>query len=387
MKNKIKVYLIGFIIFSFLQNISLFDFGGISLKIIHVYSLIGCFFLFSKKIVLPNKWINLLYLVFIINSLFAFLFFDFNSLIVNYIFGYFVLVLIINLLSYFEFNEKILILQKGVFISYIIVLINLCINMNSIIEYLNNPYGGHPDFNFIIQGGANIEASWVAIFSVVFYNKNKKKYIPVLFSLLVSILYGSRSATIINAIIVFVYLYDFICSHKKFFIFILVFSIVAILILMQFDSFSILLDRFTNIGKEPGSLGRLNMWLKFIPTFKRNFFGYGCGNATKAITLVCNVVIPDDNVHNLILQYSLDFGILGLISIVCIYCYFFSRIFIYKSKNIFCNILALYYFIGLIQFRGGEIFFFILVGYYLSSKFEAKTNIERSKYECVTNNA
>lgn len=384
MKRIIRLYLIFFVIFSFLQNIDVVSIGGVSVKLIHLYSLAGIILILKKKILFPNKWINIVYLFLFLISMLGYAFYGFNSLLINYLFGYYVLFLLINLLDYFSFDEKLEIIQKGTIISFVIIFVNVLYNISSIIEYLNNPYGGHPVFDFIIQGGANIEASWIAAFSLIFYNKGRKKYIPVIFSLLLSTLYGSRSALIMDAIILLIYMWEFIKKRKKFLMFTLSAIIVSFIILMQFNSFSILIERFLNVGSEAGSLGRLNMWLKFIPTFKNNIFGYGCGNATKAISKVYNQVIPDDNMHNLILQYGLDFGIFGLFIIISIYCYFANKVFINKTTNIYCKIIMLYYFIGLIQFRGGEIFYFILISYFISTSVNES---KRKVYESIINNA
>lgn len=359
----VKLHLIIFFISAIFQNISLVDFGSFSLKPFHVLSLSFIPYLIKKKLVFLPPYINIAYIFGVLLSMIMYLKYGFNSLIFNYLFGYYLAFVLINILPKYSKKEIIKLLQFFAIFAFIIISFNVFLQRDAIIYYMLNPYGGHPYMTTIIAGGVNIEATWLVIFSILFLKNDFMKFLMLIWSTIISILYGSRTAIIGCAFVFFLICIDSIKFRKKN-------SVIALSLIIIFfiiygitnDFVELLLNRFLNIGTDNGSVGRMNMWSNVNLAFVKNPFGYGCGNAINGISFVANREFTESNLHNIYLQFLLDFGIIGFIYILVLV----SR-FIFEIKNRLNEltfIVMLYLLMGLFEFRGGDILFFIMLGGY-----------------------
>lgn len=369
--NVDEILFFSLVLFTCFQNISIYDFGNFSFKANHLISLLFIFLLIrQKKIILPSKNINIFFFIIIIISFFQYNIYGFHNLIFNYIFGYYLLILILTIGNNIEYIRWIDIIKKVSIIIMISTIIKIIINRQVIFSFFIHP-NGHPGINSFFGGGVNLEASWIALLGVSFY-KDKKVYIYFILSLIISILYASRVGIIACFLLgIFIIIHSTRkLSIKSIIGIILSFvCIVAVLLTLYLSNISdYIINRFIIIGSDPGSIGRLRMWVYVKDAFLSNPFGYGIGNATKALNIVSDYIIKDGNVHNLFMQMLLDTGFIGFIY----YCYMVFNFIKNNKDKIFkepvVSFIFFYILLSLFQFRGGDSLLFLFVGLYLLSK-------------------
>jgi O-antigen ligase len=128
---------------------------------------------------------------------------------------------------------------------------------------------------------------------------------------------------------------------------------------------SIIFERFFSIGKEAGSIGRLQMWKHFDTAFIENLWGYGAGNSMIAIRAFSDIPLDSPAIHNVYLQTALDLGIFGII------CYLTLCILVVLQEfktNWSCPMgafIMLYLVASLTQFRGAENLLWFIAGIYI----------------------
>lgn len=377
-KNYQKICLMILLISCCLQNVVFIDFGMFGFKLYH---LIGILLLpiaiKGHKIKLPPKFITIFFLYILIVSIFAGFSYGFHSLLLRYIFCYYLIIVIFNLGNNLTENDWSDILCKTAWIILILVYLRAIQNYKIILNFFKNPFG-HPIYNFIFSGGANIEATWIALF-VFLLKPSKKSYIYLGLSFALSTILASRVGIIANCIGLIYYIFykkkDNSKNILKLFILIF-FTICGIILLFQLDIIqgNYILQRFGNIGKDPGSIGRLSMWMYIFDCIKLNPFGFGLGNAIKGINMVSTKIITEGNVHNLFFQMLVDTGILGGIFYLLFVIYFFIK----HIKNFFSNkyvaFLSVYFILGLLQFAGGDAIMFYVLGIFLTLKSDWRKN-------------
>lgn len=355
------------------QNIELINItDGFGLKLYHVVSILLFFRLITKtkgKIKFPPFFINLFFVFILALSFFMYFIYGFNSLCINYIFIYYLMILIINIGYDFTFDDWISILKRVSIFMIISVYINLLLNFSQIRFFLS----GNTErivLDTFFGGGINIEATWISLLGL-FFLKDEKSYIYMFFSMIICMLYSSRSGIIVNVLFFLIIFFKKNNGKnvglKKIILLILVFAGLIILN-NKTGLFNYIINRFCNLGNENGSLGRLNMWKNVVPAFLQNPFGYGLGNAVKAITLISGIPFRESNVHNMFFQMLLDCGFLGF------FMYFFMNFYfiVKEKKNIFINpfvaFIFIYIILSLIEFRGADFLIYVILSIYFLIK-------------------
>ena len=371
--NKYK-FLFGILFLSMcFQNIEILNFGLFGLKLFHVIGFLFFPFLLKKykKIKIPCKpmLFFLIYMLFI--SLINVTNYGINSLNFNYVFSFYILLLIYNCGEVLSKKDWLDIIKNVAIVTLISVYINVIIHYEAILKFFKNPYG-HPLYNYIFGGGANLEATWIGFFGL-FFKDSKKGYIYIIFGTLLSVLLASRVGILINAFcFVIITLASF--DDKKWLVkkdrvlLMIILTILLIVFFVQTGLIDYLLTRIQSIGKDPGSKGRLNMWENVATGIENNPFGVGLGNATKSLNRFSKEYIWEDNVHNIYFQMFLDTGVIGGIVFL-----FFVIYFLYKNwKYIFYDSIIAFIFayllFGLLQFRGGETIIYYIIGIYFINK-------------------
>ncbi|WP_404284497.1 O-antigen ligase family protein [Exiguobacterium aurantiacum] len=340
-----------------LQNAYLFSIGSVSLKFYHVISLVFIPFIF-KYLKISKMYLAtiLLFYIFIFNSLLASIVYDnLNSLIINYLFS--ILAFFIGIIAYIQLNDRVIEVMKTVSIAmFILVIGKMIIYKNEIVYFFNNPYG-HPVIPVFYGGGVNLEATWISLSTLFFWN-SKYFYVALFFSSIVSGVYSSR----IGVIIIFVILVFRLLSKttkriEKTIILSLFFIIPTVIYFVN----PFTLERMTKIGDDAGSQGRLAMWESAYPAILESpLVGHGAGNAVNNLNQVDNA----GNVHNYPLQVLLDFGLIALL----LYLAIIVHVAIRTVKGRFEDPLGIYiltFFVAsLVQFRGAEPIFWLIFGLY-----------------------
>lgn len=374
----LKILLILFIASALMPDI--ISITGHSLKVMYWLFLILVIFVVSKKkIQMPPQVIIMFYMYITIISSVMIFSWGIDRLFINYCFGFCVIVLIMTLGTKYSEDEWLIMLQKV----WILLVLGVCINnlqqFYRFVEYVKYKLD-HPYINTIVTGGVNIEATWIAILVLAFF-KQKKKWLPLIISVTFSLIYASRVGTIANIIIALAFVYGkhphetkrkianrrIICT---------VLGIIGIIIVVAKSTNSgialSVLTRFKDIGHDPGSLGRFAMWI-YVPAVVEKYpLGVGLGNVITALESVSPLKYAEDNIHNIFLQMFCEIGLLGGMAYIFIWVTFFLKEYRKLFDSPIPNMLAIYAFLCLFQFRGGETIFFCLVGIYLVLK---KNNI------------
>lgn len=374
---QVSLLLGSLLLFALLPYVSLF---GVKPWYISIFAS-GVFFLNKGNIKIPNCPVFILIIWSIIVSLTSGLvFFGIQRQFVNYC-------LAIPLISFtYSFvlimgkarTEKVA--RNVALIFATLILINTVRQIDLIMKYLASSYLNHPEIESISVGGFNLDATWLAIFSVLFCS-SKYKYLFLGYSFLISGLYNCRVAIIVDIFILFWFMYKDKKNIKK--IIMLICGVFPILLFVasNTNTFEKVITRFSGIGsmEEAGSLGRLRMWIN-VPDVISNYpFGVGMGNSIGALIKVSGYPYDDANFHNLIMEFFGQTGIVGGI----IYLSLIITLFIYTwkiRKRIapFHMMLCCYVLAGMFEFSGCESFIFLVVGLFWGVyKIDNKTIKER----------
>lgn len=367
-KNKFILFFL--VLFACLQNLSLITIGSVSVKAIHIFSILLFPILLKNSVWKFNKNILFYVLYVILISTISIPNYGLNGLILNYIFGLYIFLIIINMKKNISSDEIIDIICKVAFLLIILTWIKNIYELPKIIKFLNNPWAGHPDINTIFGGGVNLEATWLGLFAFFFY-KDKKKWLYIGACFFISAIYASRTGLIIDVLVILWFIKPLL--KKRNYLFIVLFSsVIAFLIISYSGVLDIVISRFMSKGNDNGSIGRMRMWNYAFETILEYPFGCGIGNCIQALTKVSGLVYTDNNMHNIYMQNFVELGFIGgtwyLITIIWFVIKNFKEFF----NNPYLAFIYVYILASLLQFRGGDTIIFIVLALYYYSSFKGK---------------
>lgn len=345
-----------------LQNITIVEIGGLSVRPMHLitgaYLVLfagGCL-RFRQKPLLPPLPFGIVILVFTLISLINVPRYGLTSLTLNYLLLYALVVLFMNIMDQLSLQQA---LQGCIWCSNIVLILvlgNALLHTDAILRFLVEQWDGHPNYPTIFSGGVNIEVSWLALLCL-FHKPNKNGIIFLASIAALSILFESRAGMILVAVDA---LYFLLQSHHLSKRFVFRAALSAIVILVLFSIVAMFFganpwERFTSIGSDLGSIGRISIW-RNIPSvfFKSPLIGYGAGNAMDAIRTLSGTSFAEDNVHNLFLQILVDYGAVGFMFFIALVGTWFFKHFKLLISSPWTTFICVYLCIAFIQFRGGD---------------------------------
>ena len=355
------------------------DFNG-KVKLYIIVTLIVSYLAFVKRRIVDfNFFLVVIYLFFVILSSIVFMIlYNFNFLYLNYIFCLVLFLISFRLGEIIDYKKIVNVIKSSVILIYLIVLFKLMVNFDKVIQFLSAPYG-HPDIPVIYGGGVNLEATYIALSSVFFF-KDKKYYLLILFSIVLSSIYASRVGLILSLLSFGFYSFSMYRSKNEKRIISIVFSIFVffgISFFIQNYEEIYVLNRISQVGTDAGSQGRFNLWQNVLDASIDNLLlGYGPGNAVYALEQFYNYSFIEDNLHNIYLQNLLDFGIFGLFFFLIVVFAISITNLKQRFKNMFGVWLLLFFIAGLIQFRGANALMYFMLGLYISSYSKNNINCE-----------
>jgi len=250
------------------------------------------------------------------------------------------------------------------------------------IAYLASPLG-HPELPTLSGGGLNLEATWLALSSVFLIGT--AWFVPfVLTAAATSALYASRAGLVIAglaacAAIAFAWggrragRVDL--SPRAFVrrrwsrLFGVAVGAAAVVVMAgamarvrQYGDTSYVAERFSTIGEEPGSLGRMMLWRGGLRVFAEYPLGVGVGNAVPTLRRVLGVDVPEDNLHNIYLQHAVETGIPGLLALLVLAVSVARRVFATRFRDHLLLFVAGYFVAGAIQFTGVDALLWLVYG-------------------------
>ena len=189
------------------QNLNLFVIGKRAIKVYRAIVVLYMLLIIRKKqLVVPSKKLMVMLIYMVIISVFNFFSIGMERLFFEYLFAFGILMIVYNLGKNLKYNDWIKIIQIVSIISLMSVAINILINFKEIINFHNNPYNEHPNYNGIFKGGVNLECTWIAMFAFFFIDKRKFAYVYIGICTIISVLLSSRVGIIIN-VIAFLYIF------------------------------------------------------------------------------------------------------------------------------------------------------------------------------------
>lgn len=367
-----KILIILFVVFSLMPTLC--TVGDRTFKILYlIFAVFLIQILKKEKAIIPNRTLCMFLIFSLFVSMCSAIRWGVSRYFFNYIFGFLVLILISSLYQSYSRNEWLDILQIVWWIALVCVVINDIKQYDRFVYYFAVGLP-HPYIDTLITGGPNLEATWMVILSVCFFD-NRKRWIPYGISLGIALLYGSRTGLILAACVFIIFFLGKMSNDTKKKIlmrrsFLIAFVGIAFVGVMITNGQYILsvIERFTNIGDEPGSLGRLAMWEYFVPVLQKYPLGVGLGNSIDALETISPLKYTENNMHCLYMQMFVDCGVIGGIFYLAIWGTFIKKEFKNITQNSLCSILFLYAIAALMEFGGGESMFFCVLGIFLSDK-------------------
>lgn len=379
LKSKIiRIYVLKILFFLVcLQSLEVLSFGGFAIKYYHAFAVsLFPYLTRRKKISFVSKKISFFYIIITVVSAIAAPLFGISSFFFNYLFALYLIVLVKNIGYDFFSEDWHSVLTDAFIIVLSIVWIKNIIQYQAFIDFFRRPYG-HPIISVFFGGGVNLEASYIALMCPIFFS-TKIMWPFIISSIAIAILYASRTAIVIN-ILVIVWIM-FIKIDKKHWwkiSIVIVASLVTLIIIFERGYLDYVVQRFYNIGHESGSIGRRNMWVHVDDIIRKYPFGVGIGNSIRALRKVSGIEFGEDNLHNLYMQMVVDLGFIGGL-------YYIGLVidFLYKNrkrlKEPIVFVLVMYIVACLVQFRGAEAIIYFILAVYLKISHVAKKKIESS---------
>jgi len=251
------------------------------------------------------------------------------------------------------------------------------------IAYLVRPVG-HPEVPSLAGGGLNIEATWLGL--AAFFMIGTVFFIPMtVLAAATSALYASRAGVVVAVLAIgaaVAYAWNrsrlnarsagssvsstrvYLRHTAVLLLAGMTLGIVTALVrtAKQYGEATYVAQRFSTIGDEPGSLGRLVLWRGGLRVFEENPLGVGAGNAVPTLRRVLGVDVPEDNLHNIYLQHAVENGIPGLAALLLLTATIARRVVRSRFSDQLLLFCAAYLVAGLIQFTGVDVMFWVAYG-------------------------
>lgn len=285
----------------------------------------------------------------------------FAALGLNYFFAFLTLVVAASLALRASENSTIRWLRLGTIGLFIGVLAKAVVYRENIAAFLQAPFG-HPSVPTFLGGGPNIESSWLAILSALFIGRPRVHLALSALSIGVSVIYASRVGLLLSIFSILLLLIRSAKRSVSKFASTFALALLAAFLMIGAIGDSYLIERFNAIGVDPGSVGRMRLWQSSIAALIEHPWGHGAGNAIVAAENAAGMLLPEDNVHNLLLQWSLDFGILGGLFWVLLLFGVIVGLIRTNLRSPIHAALLLFMIASTLQFRGPEPIFWFLLG-------------------------
>jgi O-antigen ligase len=243
------------------------------------------------------------------------------------------------------------------------VVVKAIVNADAFIRFFANPQG-HPILPTFSVGGANLEATWVALAAVFFLGS--AWFLPyAMLALAISLLYASRVGVIIVVLALLLGAVRSAAAQRQHgrargnmarmaVIVCVIAGLCSIIVAEYGDGLSYVVQRFQSIGDEPGSVSRLSLWGGGVDVFVRHPLGVGQGNAIPQLEREIGADVVENNLHNLYLQHLVETGLPGLAVYVAfglVTCWRFVR---GRFQDPLLAYVLSYLVISSIQFSGGD---------------------------------
>lgn len=338
------------------------DEGAIVVKPYHLLAALYLLSLLSRRVISGLGWGMTIFLGIVLSvSILNVATYGLNPMVLNYAFAGALMLLTVNLGRGITEASWLRVLRSVSSVVYLAVIAKSLLYWEAIARFLAAPFG-HPALPMFYAGGPNLEATWLSL-SSVFFLRTRLFYPVLALAFVISALYASRIGLIIALASLLVELFQ-VRGRRRLALLLLGISLglaaVAAAAPQLTDIY--LLDRVMQIGTDPGSTGRLNLWAPVGEALFDRPLGYGAGNGIVAVRELSEVQLIEDNVHNYYFQVGLDFGLIGLVVLISLVLHLFLTEFRIGLSSPIGAYLLIFALAALLQFRGAEPILWFVMG-------------------------
>lgn len=209
----------------------------------------------------------------------------------------------------------------------VVISINIIRDVQQVFE--NGFTYNNQTFYFLTNGGPNIEVSVLGLMTC-FIRNLEVRFAFLFYIFFKAVIYQSRAGVIVVMLSALMYFRGRYGGSSFYFVFIVSILVSCIFGWMFIESLKLqVFDRFTNMDIElqyfMEEKGRLFLWQGAVELLRDySLLGVGGGRGVQVLVDYFYVIVPENNFHNIFLQYAVDLGVLG--------CFIFLLIFwrIYK---------------------------------------------------------
>lgn len=319
----------------------------------------------------------------VFSSIIGYSFFGFNTLIINYLLAF--VAMFMGMLFALSLSTSFIIkvVRYVLILMILAVYVKMLIFLDVILQFFKETWRGHPYFPMFYGGGPNLEATWISFFSAFFISKNRKWLFYFVWAACmgVALIYASRVAIVMNLALYFLfYVSPYTRKWERQLLLILT-ALACLYLILAVDWQSIAekltaVRRFAYIGgaEDKGMQGRFALWSAYPKALWAGWWsGVGAGNTVPVMEMLTKKSFSENNVHNVYMQFFSDFGIIGGV-LFLILVFNILKDYLKNRGNLFLISLVLYCISGLIHFRGGEPYFYLILGLYVGEKYGKANN-------------
>ncbi len=333
----------------------------------HIWAVLGLFiFLTHGRLVIPHGSFALFFAAALVISLLADIEFGFNLALANVVYCFYLLLLGLALTQIMPPDLLSRALGRAAIIILTAITIKNVFFFGRIMDTLAT-LQGRVFIPTVVAGGTNVEATF-AVFAAALLHGRRLYWPAFLYALFLSILYSSR-AGLLGAAVLFMFEFFIAPKEQRNLLFrqirialLALVALGAVITLFATPIAQFALQRFEDVGYEPGSEGRIAMWQAAPQVFLLHPFGVGAGNAIAQVSSLLGVALNEDNMHNIMLQILLDLGIFGFFAYLIMWAQIWRRAWVAKMAHSLWLVIALYFLLGFLQFRAYDPFAFLCLG-------------------------
>jgi len=364
------------------------DDAGVTPKLSHAALIIASALLLRGRIARPRAELLLYFVVMITTTLMAYALLESRVAVLKLFIALYVAV-IAGAMGRVAGPRVVLRACRAASVAFLLIItMKNAQHIPAFVAHLASP-SGHPDVPSLSAGGLNIEATWLGLSSIFLIGT--ALFVPyVLMAAATSMVYATRAGIVVAVVAVIAALAHawgtrraariaaatlgttprpgtrWVRAQRAFALGIaataLVGALAAVSYVQQYGDAAYVARRFSTIGEEPGSMGRLTLWRGGLTVFADYPFGVGVGNAIPVLRRVFGVDVPEDNLHNIYLQHAVETGIPGLIVLLLFAATVARRALATRCTDHLLLFVAAYFVVGVIQFTGVDGMLWLVYG-------------------------
>lgn len=337
--------------------------------------------IYINKIFFPNILITAFFFLSFITSIVAFSFYGLNLQIVTLVYCFALAVIGTSIFRIKGYDETLRLCRIAFLLALTLVMIKNIFFLPEIMSAILA--GSRVWIPGLVAGGVNPEGVTLALGIALFFNS--RLLLPYFVTVTaLNFVYSSRGGILVCALAGAIWLMMYISPRRVLLAAGALAAALMVAALAPADSvvgeaISKVVSRFSEIGTDPGSLGRIDLWTGIPQALSENIFGYGVMNAVPVLERLMSTDIVDVHLHNIYMQALMDVGIQGLVAYLLIVIFIIISAFRNRANNLFAILMILYFFSGALRFRLFDTIIYIFMGIAISRAVELASAKRREK--------